>query len=480
MVTFGCGNWKFRRPRCPSRAQTGCEAPIRELVLLDTRKAPVLAFDRPRKQGKQRCSRFLNLPLDVLEHILSYLLVAPAEIYLGIVTLEHQLPHHWHPAYSLRHLEPRDNRRGEYGLGRAPVCLHRRAQTPYCLCSNILLVNRQLHIIAVRMLYGHNTFAIDISVPTTHEAAQRHDISRLRLEQIIPLNPAYHKLLRRVSFRHYNNYMHTYPVCFFHSAMSHLLQDMPNAFTAFRRQYNTDRDLFDFETFAGWSPSATPTWLADAAASLATSQSLATTNTGISIDEVHRLMSTLWEEPMPREDRVLKTREQSFLVDLCVMSDSAVSAAPWHACDLKSWPAARIFIVRFRNDKSEHPWPDERARAWYECKAYSGLQNSIVGKSRGFQQATVDKAIRSNLNGPEWRDGPRGTKRRVFTAPMSFVVPPICRFLREEQLKREELQRRSDGGVTGALVLPVDSEGEEKPGHKRMPIEKWPSQYEYV
>lgn len=482
MVMGHCGNGNLLRrlPQCPSRAQTGCEAPVRRLVFLDTRTASVLAFDRPTKQGKQPCSRFLSLPLDILEHILSYLLIAPAEISLGVVTLEHRLPHHWHPAYYVRQDERIDNRYCINGLGRTPVGLHRRAQAPHSLCSGMLRVNRQLHAVAARMLYGRNAFALDISVPTTYEAAQRHDISRLRLEQIIPLNPAYHKLLRRVNFRHYNNFMHAYPVRFFHSAMLHLLQDMPNAYTAFRRRYNTEYNLFDFETFAGWSPSATPTWLADAAASLATSQPLTPTNTSIPIDQAHRLMSMHWEEPMHSELHVPTTRKRNSLVDLCVMSDAAVSAGPWHAYDPTSWPAARIFIVRLRNDKSEHQWPHERARAWYECKAYSGLQDLIVGKSRGFQRATVHKVERRRFCGPVWRAGPRGTKRRVFTAPMSFFVPSVCRFLRKEQLEREDRRPRRDGGVDEVQVLPVDSEGNEKPWHMRRPVDIWCIQYEYV
>lgn len=476
----GNGNWRRQRPQCPSRAQTSCEAPVRQLVLLDTRAAPVLIFDRPKEHKEKRRSRFLSLPFDVLEHILSYLLVAPGEIYLGIVALEHQWPHHWHPAYSLRRQEPRDNRHMEDGLGRHPVDRHRRAQAPYGLCSNLMLVNRRLHVFAARMLYGRNAFAVDISVPNTQEAAQHHDISRLRLEQIIPLNLVYQKLLRQVNFRHYNNLMHTYPVRFFHSAMIHLLKDIPGAFTAFRRRYNTEYNLFDFETFAGWSPSATPTWLADAAASLATSQPLTTTNMVIEIDEVHRLMSTLWEEPANSYYPALTKHEQTSLVDLSVTSNATVSTKPWDLYEPQTWRTAITFLARLRNDKSEHHWPDERTCPWYECKAYSRLQTSIVGKSRGYQQATVHESQRRRSCSPVWRDGPKGKKRRVFTAPMSFFVPRVCLFLRAEQLKLEDQQWRREGDVNDVLVLPVDSEGHEKPWHIRTPIEIWPLQYEYV
>ena len=189
-------------------------------------------------------------------------------------------------------------------------------------------MNRKLHVIAARTLYGRNAFALDIGVPNTHEDAQGHDISRLRLEQIIPLNPAYHKLLRRVSFRHHNNLMHTYPVRYFHSATVHLLKDMPGAFTAFRRRYNAEYNLFDFETFAGWSPGANSTWLADAVASLARSQPLKMTNTSIQINEIHQLMSTLWETTTHSDSRAPTTYEQNPPVDLCVMSNASISAMP--------------------------------------------------------------------------------------------------------------------------------------------------------
>ena len=179
-------------------------APASQLVLLETRAAPALALDHVQSsRQEQQYSHLLNLPLDILEHIFAYLLVAPGEIYLGVVALEDRLPHHWHPPCSLRREEPRDNRGGEDGLGRTPICVHRRAQIPYGLCCSLLLVNKQLHLVAARTLYGRNAFAIDICVPD-RDNIQHYDISRLQLEQILPLNQVYHKLLRHVSLRHHN------------------------------------------------------------------------------------------------------------------------------------------------------------------------------------------------------------------------------------------------------------------------------------
>jgi len=469
-----------KRAWCPSRAQTGCTAPTSQLVLLEPRTAPALALDHVQSsRQEQKYNRLLNLPLDILEQIFAYLLVAPGEIYLGVVALEDRPPHHWHPPYSLRREEPRDNSRGEDGLGRTPICLHRRAQVPYDLCCSLLLVNKQLHLVAARMLYGRNAFAIDICVPD-RDTIQHYYISKLQLEHILPLNPVYHKLLRRVSFRDYNLEMLPYPVQFFHSAMMHVLRDMRGAYTAFRRRYDAEHEGFDFETFAGWGPAASPAWLDDAATSLATRQPLLTTKMSMRIDEVHQLMSTLWEAPMHSDDsHAPKPREEDPCIDLCVMSDPTVYAGPWHPDNPQSRLAARIFLARPRNDRREHPWQDAQMREWDEAKAYSRFQTAIVGKSRGLQQAPArNPRARGPSSRQVWRAGPKGTKRRVFTAPISFVIPPICRLLREEQLKREDRQQRNEG--VDVRVLPVDTEGPKKPWHWRSSIYVHPLQYEYV
>lgn len=457
-------------------------APTSQLILLETRAVPALALDhmQPGRQEQQQHSRLLNLPLDILEHIFAYLLVAPGEIYLGIVALEDRLPHHWHPASSLCREEPRDNRAGEDGLGRAPVCSHRRAQAPYDLCCSLLLVNKQLHLVAARMLYGRNAFAIDICVPT-RDLVQQYDISRLQLEQIIPLNPVYHKLLRRVTFRHYNLWMLASPIRFFHSAMMHVLRDKPGTFSAFRRRYDAEHEGFDFEAFAGWAPAASPAWLDDAVTSLATSQPLIMTKMSMRIEEVHQQMSTLWESPMHSDSHAPKTSEEASCVDLCVMSDPAVHAGPWHPDDPRSRLAARIFLARPRNNRSDHPLQDDRMREWHEAKAYSRFQTFIVGKSRGLQQASVHnrQARGPHSTNQVWRAGPKGTMRPLFTAPMGLIVAWICRVLREEQLKREDRLRRNTG-VDALVVLSVDAGGFTEPSRWRRHIDKWPSQYEFV
>jgi hypothetical protein len=270
--------------------------------------------------------------------------------------------------------------------------------------------------------------------------------------------------------------MLVYPVRFFHAAMMYVLRDVPGAFTAFRRRWDAEHEGFDFETFAGWSPAAAPTWLADSSTSLATSQPLITTNISMHVDEVHRLMSALWEEPVPNNPHTPNPHDDSSRLDLCVMSDPAVHAGPWHPDARQSWPAARVFIARLRNDTSQHHWQNDQMREWDESKAYSRFQTSIIGKSRGLQHAVAPNRQSSTL----WRGGPKGTKRRVFTAPMSLVIPSVCRVLREEQLKRESRQPRDK--KVSVSVLPVDggSAYSQKPWHWRQPIIFHPMQYEFV
>ena len=478
-------------PSCPSlrwkpaNDRPACPVPARSLIFLNTHAAPAIVLDPPSRKQTRQCSRLLSLPLDVLELIFECLLTAPEEIHLGVVNLERRLPHHWHPAHSVRPEGPGYNPLGEDCLGLIPICRHKRAGAPYGLSPNILLASRQLHVQAACVLYSRNTFAIDVNVPDTPEAAEHYDVSTLRLEQIIPFNPAYYKLLRRVTFRHYNFFMRTYPVRFFHSAMMHVLRDMPGAFTAFRRRYNVDHGGYDFETFAGWSPAATPPWFADASTSLAKSQPLITTTLCMHVDEVHSLMSTLWEgKPMHTDSRGTETHEENSCLDLCVKSDPAVYAAPWHPDKPESRHAARIVLVRLRNDNSKHVWQDDRTYKWYTGKRYLHLQKKIVGYSRGLRHSKFHSLSWdcSSASDCVWHKGPRGNKRRVFTAPLSLLLPRVCRILREEQLKREDRRRKRDGHVS-VPTLPIDGMSTEDLWRRRIPdhhhIREHP-QYEYV
>jgi hypothetical protein len=180
------------------------------------------------------------------------------------------------------------------------------------------------------------------------------------------------------------------------------------------------------------------------------------------------------------DSRAQVTRGDSCCLDLCVMSDPTIYTGPWHPDNPQSWQAARIFLVRLRNDASKHPWPDDQTHKWYSGQWYSKLQTLIVGKSKDLRLASTDQLEREI--GPAgycaWQKGPEGEKRRVFTAPMGLLVPPVCRFLREQQLKREHRRRRT--GDVNLPTLPVNSEGTENHWDVWEPWIRQRFPYEYV
>jgi hypothetical protein len=227
---------RTRAAHCPSRRQgtqsTTCWARSHQLVLLD---AQALSLDNTSRQSYGR-SRLLDLPLELRERIYEIVLTTPNEIYLGVVGLEQHRPHHWHMAVSLHKCCPGPSC-GEHrhGLGRTPICAHKRASPPYHFCLDLMLVCKQLHAEGAHILYNRNTFSIDLDVPKTRDSAKLYDISLIRLGDILPLNQAYHTSLRNVSFRLLNESMIAYPVQFFNSIMMYLLQDTPGSNVAFRR-----------------------------------------------------------------------------------------------------------------------------------------------------------------------------------------------------------------------------------------------------
>jgi hypothetical protein len=132
---------------CPSnQGGTQCRVYHHKLVLLDNERSPVLNFNQqPSKPRKKRRNRLLDLPLELKEKIFSYLLVAPAEIFMGVVVLEPRLPHHFHPQkVPLEDVQGR-HAQGDFSLVRTPVCAHKRAAGPLGLAVSLLAVNKQLH-----------------------------------------------------------------------------------------------------------------------------------------------------------------------------------------------------------------------------------------------------------------------------------------------------------------------------------------------
>jgi hypothetical protein len=356
---MGCVKPGRRHIVCPSNhGGTQCRVFHHKLVLLDNERSRVLNFNQPSKPRENRRSRLLDLPLELKEKIFSYLLVAPAEIFMGVVVLEPRLPHHFHPQKVPLEDVQGMHAQGDFSLVRTPVCAHKRAAGPLGLAVSLLAVNKQLHHEASRTLYSRNAFAVDLAVPETQSAARQYDVSTLDLEDIIPLNPAYHKLLRAVDFRCFNEGLLTYPVRFFHSAMMHVLRDMPGAYTSFRRCYDPEHGGYDFEAFAGWSGTATPTWLQHACLSLSGRQPLASTALEMNADDAHWNMSNLWERVRGRTSTVtpphdnISDPDADKPLDLQVLSDPAIYAGKWNPQDPQSWRAARIFLLRPRaNDR---------------------------------------------------------------------------------------------------------------------------------
>jgi hypothetical protein len=447
-----------RNPSCPSRRQgtqsTTCWGLSYQITLLDTQ---AFNFDNTPRQSHGR-SRLLDLPLELRERIYENVLTTPNEIYLGIVGLEQHRPHHWHMAVSLHKCFSRSScgMRNRHGLGRTPICAHKRASPPYHFCLDLLLVCKQLHAECAHILYNRNKFSIDLDVPETRESAKLYDISLLRLADILPLNQAYHTSLRNVSFRLLNEDMTAYPVQFFNSIMMYLLQDTPGVYVAFRRRYDHYDLGIDFEVFAGWSPTAAPTWLADASASLMLGPSwmpLELSNSNMSASEAHWNMSMLWERAPSSDFGVTQEHAKKSRLDLCVWSDPCVYAGPWRSDDPKSREAARIFLLRpSKGNKlqaSVSGWTGQRTRV-LSPRALR-WQTYIIGTSRNLRkysycQRKPEARIR-------WQEGGHWIKRLLFTQRTSFLTRPICRLVRNVQVWLDEKRLRDElAGLDGPTI----------------------------
>lgn len=454
----GCGGHVI--PRCPSLSQgtqsTTCGVPSNQLKLLG---APALMLDSTTRQGRGQ-SRLLDLPLEIREKIYENVLTTPHEIYLGIVVLEQHRPHHWHEADSLhRCWAPKCTKWG-HGLDRTLVCSHRRMAPPYYFCMKLLRVSKQIHAECSRVLYSRNTFAIDLDVPKAIETARCYDISHLKLSDILPLNPAYHALLRTVSFRLYNDRKLTYPVQFFNSVMMYLLRDTPGMYTVFRRRFDHSCQASDYEVFAGWSPTAAPPWLEDAYASLEPSgKPLEPSLSSMTASEAHWNMSMLWERLPNSGSKPSKEQSRGTRLDWSVMSDSSVHAGPWHPENANSRQAARIFLLRPSKDQNKSRSATLFAEQQKKTSSswVSHWQMTIVGLSRclkkeGHQPHTT------------WRKG--GSRiRRLFTQPTSFVTRPLCQLIRHVQVRLDKRRRQAElvNADGWEPPLPVDNDDMQDP-----------------
>jgi hypothetical protein len=275
--------------------------------------------------------------------------------------------------------------------------------------------------------------------------------------------------------------------------MMHVLRDMPGTYTSFRRCYDGG---YDFEAFAGWSGTATPTWLRHACLSLFGRQPLVSTALEMNADDAHWNMSNLWERALGRTSTVTPPRDNisdsdsDKPLDLQVLSDPAVHAGKWDRQDPQSRRAARIFLLRPRANESKYKW-----RRAYEPRAglfrtFSlRLQTNIIGVARGLRPKPYAMHPKYATNayhpyipptrhegyvpGPAWKRAPTG-KRRLLTcsAPVELPVTPVCRSL-HDVLRLEERRGKKglgDHGLEAPLrlkTLPIDGEGIEIPEHHR-------------
>lgn len=329
--------------RCP-RFPDGCAAFSGRLVLLNTRRSTVPILDKTPATKQDRGEKsFLDLPSEIRNKIYAYALTTCEDIPFGVVALEPRGSHHWHPAHTLHRCREQLCNSYGYGLRLTPLCPSSRPHDTHRKFSlNILLACRQLHKEGASVLYGQNTFSLELDVS---RAAEPYNLHTLKLDEILPFNSSYHHLLRSVSLRLLNEWMKASEVRVFSRAMMDLLQDVPGAYLAYRRRPNALPDVYDHETFAGWSPTASPSWIADARTTLATSRPLKTNKLSKPANEIHLHMSMLWEmcrKGVPKGSEHGPTRPY---LDLMIMSDPATYPGTWRPEVASSRDAARVFLV---------------------------------------------------------------------------------------------------------------------------------------
>jgi len=175
-----------------------------------------LSWEASTKSQRTRRS-FLDLPREIRDEIYSSVLLAEGNVHLGTTTLDRWTPHHWHP--DIRILE-----RCWIGCHIAP-----RTLTPA-----VLAVSKQLHAEAAEVLYGHNTFSLDLALSTKLKKswARRLVVRRLTLRDVLPLSPRYLPLIREVAFQPASTALGT-DVPGFVEVISVLLADVPNAYFGF-------------------------------------------------------------------------------------------------------------------------------------------------------------------------------------------------------------------------------------------------------
>lgn len=235
---------------CPARAS--------KLVLLGHHLASEVAFhDTPAQEERPDRVGLLDLPREIRDQVYACALVPHGVVCAGIVSLETRAPHHWHPPATLSNWM-------KCNMGRshdsASLDAPDYANSPRGLTPNILAVCRRLHREAARVLYGYNTFIINLDFPIFARArrVEKSHLSAIELAGLVPFNPGYQTLLRTVSFRMSDPYS-LLPSDYLGVAMIHVLKAKPGAYLPLQRRPDREQIKdFEVEVSAGWSPAGTP------------------------------------------------------------------------------------------------------------------------------------------------------------------------------------------------------------------------------
>ena len=337
--------------RCPAPTEHIVQQPWAISFCTKTNPPPVPALNTTGQRSQSK-SLLFDLPLDLRGGILSCVLTTDDELFLDIVALEAQPPNHWHPKL----------RGKECYRSRCLCWLDVPSHVLFCahgyplgdpgLSVAVLRVCRQLHSEGARILYSRNTFAIDLCVPHTPRYAERYEISTVRFENILPIHPTYHSLLRAVGYRLlvHEGSNKAYATPFFSSAMMFVLQDMPGAYMAFRQRYNPDRrdpecEVVHSEILAGWSAVAhAPAWCSGRHSPLALmARPFLVSDSRMFLGQTHWNMSTPWETPSPIESNASKGQADAKQgLDLRIWNDPAMHTGPWTPESRTCRQAARI------------------------------------------------------------------------------------------------------------------------------------------
>jgi hypothetical protein len=181
----------------------------------------------------------------------------------------------------------------------------------------------------------------------------------------------------------------------------HLLQVVPGMYSGFRRRYDSSRQAFDFDFFAGWSLRAVPFWLATVSESLACSTPLDISKANIPARELRWCMSMLRGRAPNNGSSATQANVSTTFPDCSNLIGPNVHAASCRCENPQSRRAARVFLLRpsQNNDvrSSEPRWAEQTTKP-LSAKALD-WQTTIIGIRRGL------------LKGPHFLRLPEGFPR---------------------------------------------------------------------